>query len=142
MHVGQKGAARRLQQCTNRFFRVLEAGPKEGDISGQAHVCFHCGHCGLITKAGDTDQSDGTTKAGICGTCGEDYHMNLVELVLPNGRRMPWMERGSKAPAVPDPSSHQTSGKQAVSKGRVKPNDACPCGSGKKAKRCCHAGGK
>merc|ERR1712216_503478 len=106
-------------------------GPMEGDISGRAHVCFECGHCGLVHSDGSKSASN---KACICGGCGDDSHTNFVELVLPGGRKVPWIERGPKA-------SVAVAARPVQKTGRVKPNDPCPCGSGKKSKKCCHVGG-
>lgn len=134
LHHGLVEPGKRLQQCTNRFFQLLEEGPSERNKLGKARLCFECGHCGLADSVDESVKSG--EKAGACTTCGDDSHTNLVELILPNGRQMPWMERDASAAAA----ENKPVAKLGTA-GRVKPNDECPCGSGKKAKKCCHIGG-
>ncbi|CAE8712070.1 unnamed protein product, partial [Polarella glacialis] len=133
LHHGFIPLGRRLQQCTNRYFALLEQGPNELNKTGKAIVCFHCGHCGLASSLDELPPAEKGEKAGLCINCQDCSHTNFVELVLPNGRQMPWMERSQAEAekATPKP----------VSGARVKPNEPCPCSSGKKAKKCCHIGG-
>jgi uncharacterized protein YecA (UPF0149 family) len=99
-------------------------------------VCFDCGHCGFAApEKQDTSKDDVTTKAGVCTNCKSDSHTNFIDLVLPNGQQIPWIERSANTSAARAPSL------QPASKGRVKPNDPCPCGSKKKSKKCCYVGG-
>jgi hypothetical protein len=144
MHANRLSAAHRLQQCTNVYLRLLEEGPKEGDVSGRAYVCFDCGHCGLSPPVTETDlpSDGGEKKACICSFCRSDAHTNSIDLILPNGKRMPWIERGAQATTATAVKQQQAAVKQQpAAKVRVKPNDPCLCGSGKKSKKCCHVGG-
>eukprot|EP00928_Gymnodinium_smaydae_P095450 TRINITY_DN8211_c0_g2_i1.p1 TRINITY_DN8211_c0_g2~~TRINITY_DN8211_c0_g2_i1.p1 ORF type:complete len:422 (+),score=101.29 TRINITY_DN8211_c0_g2_i1:56-1321(+) len=147
LHVGRLETAARLQRCLAGYFALLEEGPQAGKTQmGQGYVCFDCGHCGLVA---DTER-DGkkAEKACFCSNCGDDTHNNLVQLILPDGRRLPWLQRVAGAAGASAANTSGMSAAQAVAAGRrppgalrVKPNEPCPCGSGKKAKKCCHVGG-
>lgn len=140
LHQGMIAPTKRLQLCTNQYLQYLEAGPQEGDVMGRARVCFSCGHCSLAEEkeAGAEGAVDvPSDKAGVCSHCEDGSHTNYVQLVLPNGQSMPWIQRG-----VIKSSAGQTgTNVSQKASGKVKPNEQCPCGSGKKAKKCCHVGG-
>lgn len=136
--LGRFSAAQQMHECTDKFLRILDEGPQAAGRTGQGHVCFECGHCGLEPEFKQPNEK-ASQKACFCGSCGDDSHTNFVELVLPNGRQLPWMERtASAAQARPGSGAgaHVVAGNS-----RIKPNDPCPCGSGQKAKKCCHVGG-
>lgn len=132
LQVGQVSAARQLHKCSNEYLRVLDEGPQAAGDVGQGYVCFSCGYCGLAPEL-DEKSSD---KACSCRECGDDSHTNLVQLVLPNGRELPWMQSASTS--MPTSLGNLADQKTA---GRIKPNGPCNCGSGKKAKKCCFVGG-
>lgn len=84
--------ARQLQQCTKAYLGILDEGPQAAGASGQGYVCFDCGYAGIVSEEGQRAKSaDG--KACTCVKCGDDSHTNFVQLVLPGGMELPWMER-------------------------------------------------
>jgi len=141
IHIDHKSTAWRLQQTTNKFLQVLEEGPDGGsNRKGTGHVCFDCGHVGLSGEPPEKGQTP--EKSCFCANCGDSTHTNAIKLVLPNGLEMPWLERiGEANKASITRKVLTTHQKPASGSARVKPNDPCPCGSGKKSKKCCYVGG-
>ena len=147
--------ARRCKECVDEFATVLREGPpKEAVSMGTAAVCWQCGHVGLPRNAaavGDGRGAGGGLCA-VCGRCGSDAQTNLVRVRQRGGGGgsggggksiVPWIDRkvakGEKSKA----SEALTSGR--VGRGfakKTKPNEKCPCGSGKKFKKCCGAAKK
>lgn len=94
--VGHQSSAQQMQKCTVEFLRVCDDGPQVVGRSGQGHICFSCGYCGLEPEnrqlAGRVSET-----ACFCGGCGDDSHTNFLQLELPNGQQLPWMERVGSA---------------------------------------------
>ena len=96
----------------------------------------NCGHVGIPRNAEQcTDK--GAVPAGQCAQCGQDEQTNFVCITTPDkDKTLPWIQLQSDKPVgqvkLQEPGAI---GEKAT---KVKPNDPCPCGSGKKAKKCCH----
>jgi SEC-C motif-containing protein len=92
----------------------------------------------LGTRAGGQEDSQGQvdfasyyTKDGIAQTLRESSRFYKI-----NGR---WVYSRKDSTLPPVPVSPQTKPKTVVrDKAKIGRNDPCPCGSGKKYKKCCH----
>jgi len=95
--LGQWSSARHLQQGTNSYLSILDTGPQAAGLMGQGYVCFSCGYCGIEPEGIQTLSNDekalSVTCTVLCVKCKDNSHTNFVQLVLPNGQRLPWMER-------------------------------------------------
>ena len=98
--------------------------------------CRNCGHVGLPRNAEQcTDK--GSVPAGQCSQCGQAEQTNFVCITTPDkDKTLPWIELQSDKPV--GQVKLQEPGKIGEKAAKVKPNDPCPCGNGKKAKKCCH----
>ena len=85
----------------------------------------------------------------ICNKCGENEQTNFIEIQQPDGTKVPWIEiaatteesekhaaRLATVAAGAEKKADATEG-AAKKVPKVKPNDPCPCGGGKKYKKCC-----
>jgi hypothetical protein len=123
--VGHSSQAQRMQECCNAYLKTLDQGPHPDNAQGRGMVCFACGHCGLPRES----------QHKKCPACDEQDHTNWLSTELPNGMQCPWLVRRELVNAE---STEKSSAKRSE---RIKPNEPCPCGSGKKSKKCCHIGG-
>lgn len=149
LRLGMKDNAVRLQEATEKVFTIYSAGPdgRSTQAMGRACVCWNCGHVGLPSNADKCTK--GPVPAGICKMCETNDQTNFVKVSQANGNgELPWMEVKAVAPeSAPGSSDRAPEGAEKVSPGqrlvskKIKPNSECPCGSGKKAKKCCHIGG-
>eukprot|EP00656_Telonema_subtile_P021110 TRINITY_DN22150_c0_g1_i2.p1 TRINITY_DN22150_c0_g1~~TRINITY_DN22150_c0_g1_i2.p1 ORF type:complete len:202 (+),score=33.98 TRINITY_DN22150_c0_g1_i2:138-743(+) len=141
LRVGHVESAQRLQQCTSKVFDVYAQGP-DGSVThtiGRACVCWSCGHVGVPRNHAQCSEKS-NIPAGKCGHCGEDAQTNFVRITQPNTADvMPWIEVTSDKAVVPLAAPGTIPMKTGG--GKVPPNSKCPCGSEKKAKKCCHAPG-
>lgn len=154
---------RELQTSVETFCRLLESGPPVEAVSmGVASVCWECGHVGLpvnvaqITKLAPAKATkEELSKLEItatCSRCSGNVQTNLVRVTQPDGSMVPWIEAKSeqkkkaedarakmeKKDAKPDVVVGEGSDSGRSSDGKkIKPNERCPCGSGKKYKKCC-----
>lgn len=87
----QWSSACNLQDAANRYLSILDEGPQAAGCMGQGYICFSCGHCGIEPEGIQPPSKDG--KACFCLKCKDNLNTNFVQLVLPNGQRLPWMER-------------------------------------------------
>lgn len=143
---------RRLRACVDDFAGLLASGPpKEAVSMGCACVCWSCGHVGLPVNAGDVNRAAPASASpeklsraprAICRQC-QDTTTNLVRVTQRDGTVIPWIE--SK-----DVSNMSEDERRALDRAKAraavveknggkkpKPNEKCPCGSGKKYKKCC-----
>ena len=156
---------RELQTSVETFCRLLESGPPVEAVSmGVASVCWECGHVGLPVNVADVTKlapakatKEELSKLEItatCSRCSGNVQTNLVRVTQPDGSMVPWIEAKSeqkkkaedarakmeKKDAKPDvvvgEGSDSGSGRSSDGK-KIKPNERCPCGSGKKYKKCC-----
>lgn len=161
LKVGHITSAKRLHVTTTLLFNHFSAGP-DGRTTlsmGRGCVCWACGHAGLPLNADKCDKVK-TTPKPICGNCGSDAQTNFARPTKPGVTatskpvEMPWMELkakpidgapppGAMAPAGSIPAAHagRGGGGDQLKKIKIKPNAPCGCGSGKKAKKCCHTRG-
>ena len=155
---------RELQTSVETFCRLLESGPPVEAVSmGVASVCWECGHVGLPVNVGAITKLFGKAKAtkeelskleitATCSRCSGNLQTNLVRVTQPDGSMVPWIEAKSeqkkkaedarakmeKKDAKPDVVVGEGSDSGRSSDGKkIKPNERCPCGSGKKYKKCC-----
>lgn len=89
--LGEWSSARNLHECTKRYLSILDEGPQAAECMGQGYVCFGCGHCGIEPESVRVLSNE--DKVCFCEKCEDNAHTNFVQLVLPNGQRLPWMER-------------------------------------------------
>jgi len=77
---------------------------------------------------------DSETKDLILNTCN---NLGIVNYVSGDGR--PWMGRGTSEDVFEDDDwgDDYASPQPVVKPVKIYPNDPCPCGSGKKYKKCC-----
>ena len=141
-----------MKRCVDAFFDVLQLGPdgKTSHAVGRACLCWQCGHVGIPTNIDKCAR--GIKVAGVCANpaCASDAATNFVRPVRPGGDVVPWIElkaRASqeavKAAANQERQMEQQRGgkrdgpAQPKKASRVGRNAPCPCGSGKKYKKCC-----
>ena len=150
--LGMITQGRSLRACVDGFAKLLAAGPpKEAVSMGCACVCWGCGHVGLPVNAGDVSRAAPASASperlsraptAICKKC-QGTQTNLVRVTQRDGSVVPWIE--SK-----DTSSMSEQERTALTRAKAraavveknggkkpKPNEKCPCGSGKKFKKCC-----
>lgn len=120
--VGAAGQLQQCMQCINAYLKILQQGPdgKTTQSMGRACICWNCGHVGLPFNAAKC--GEGSEVPGDCKMCRNTEQTNFVRVAKPDGTIIPWIEAKT--------------GMSGRGK-RVKPNEKCPCGSGKKYKRCC-----
>jgi hypothetical protein len=156
---------RELQNSVETFCTLLESGPPVNAVSmGVACVCWTCGHCGLPLNVAETTKAAPATAskeelskvsiAARCSKCGSDLQTNLIRVTQPDGTMIPWIEskeeQKKKAEEArknmmeregsnddPNVTKVNNGGKKKHHNKKVKPNEKCPCGSGKKFKKCC-----
>ena len=127
----QVGAPDRASRCANAaaaYTSILLAGPdgRTQHSMGRACVCWSCGHLGLPRNAARCSRP-GSKVPGECAQCGSDKETNFVAFFdETKGYVLPWIE-------IKGVNSGGQGGR------RVKPNEKCPCASGKKYKKCCGA---
>jgi hypothetical protein len=155
LRVGLAQNAMALQRATEKVFKIYSAGPdgRTTQSMGRACVCWDCGHVGLPKNAEDCTK--GPKPAGVCNKCEQNGQTNFVKMTQPTSGsgELPWMELKALAPEdSPAADDKAPTGSIQIEplpkeklvskkKEKVKPNAPCPCGSGKKAKKCCHVGG-
>jgi len=105
-----------------------------------------CDGCGVEPMVGYRWRCKNCANHDLCDAC-YDTFKNGNKLLHTNGRRNPismkladhvfdiLAERGVFKPIVKNPGA--AAGPTKKSKKKLKPNDPCHCGSGKKLKKCC-----
>ena len=154
LKVGRVEMAEKVSIACTSLFETYEKGPdgRTTHSMGRAIVCWNCGHCGLPSNGSETHMVNVTPK-GICTNCRSDEETNFLKVTKAQGieagedQAIPWLELKAVAPGVaPAADGKAPEGSIKVQekeigggkKVKVKPNDKCPCNSGKKAKVCCH----
>ena len=115
-------------------------------------VCWGCGYVGLPRNAGEVNQAApasatpenlATAPVASCGRCGDRNQTNLARVTRRDGSVIPWIEGKDQAnmSAEEREALKRANARAAALEkngGKApKPNSKCPCGSGKKYKKCC-----
>jgi len=142
---------------------------KPVSIGNTACVCWECGHVGLPRNADAVGRAMGAGASGakamrraaaatgapkaVCSKCGSNVQTNFVLVEQSDGSNVPWIEHNREAAKAGSAANKKAmdalaAGKDvnvgSASRGRIggkktKPNSKCPCGSGRKYKKCCSA---
>ena len=137
-------------RCVDAFLAISAAGPdgKTSHRIGRPAVCWNCGHVGVPSNAEEMGEGGGGGGVPLrCRGCNSDEQTNEVLVKRPDGKQLPWIEAKEEnsqtalaakaAAAAAVEQATLTGAPPAAAKGRrTKPNEACPCGSGKKFKKC------
>ena len=129
------GMSDQAQRCGNiitSYLRTLEVGPdgKTSHNIGRACICWNCGHVGLPSNRKKCSKDGGYKVKPKCSSCKEKEQTNWIRVTSKDGKFIPFMELKSVA-------SKEAIAAAAGAEKKVKRNDKCPCGSGKKYKKCC-----
>jgi hypothetical protein len=163
--AGLPNNASTCKKCVDAQIAILEKGPdgKTQHRLGTGAICWECGYAGLARNndAFDAGRPKEKGTKAVCNACGSDEQTNVINAVNEDGKtRLPWIEVHSENSADQEKAARsaaeaeksagnagsenvegaQGGGEQGalgVKSPNVGRNDPCPCGSGKKSKKCC-----
>ena len=129
---GMSDQAQKCGEIVTTYLRTLECGPdgKTSHNIGRACICWNCGHVGLPSNRKKCSKEGGYKVKPKCSSCKEKEQTNWIRVTSKDGKFVPFMELKSVA-------SKEALAAAAGAEKKVKRNDKCPCGSGKKYKKCC-----
>ena len=129
---GMSDQAQKCGEIVTTYLRTLETGPdgKTSHNIGRACICWNCGHVGLPSNRKKCSKEGGYKVKPKCSSCKEKEQTNWIRVTSKDGKFVPFMELKSVA-------SKEALAAAAGAEKKVKRNDKCPCGSGKKYKKCC-----
>jgi len=138
--AGMPDNAKRLVKDVDAFIEIFKAGP-DGVIKhliGRGVVCWGCGHVGIPRNTKECPDKGYSEISPICAACGEDFQTNFIDPQQPDGTKIPWIQVEEEENPERAQAAQAAAGRAPASK-KVKPNEPCPCASGKKWKKCCGA---
>ncbi|TKB50219.1 zinc chelation protein SecC [Ferrimonas sediminicola] len=145
------GSGRQFDCCCQplQLGKAVAASPEQ--LMRSRYSAFVEGAAAYLLDTHDPDTRDDVTEAVLARSCEESRFVGLqiVDAPPPKGEQgevefRAWYRQGEDILALWERSQfRRLEGRWFYSRGEIRPavklgrNDPCPCGSGKKAKRCC-----